>query len=171
MSGPPFLFNSLPACSSFNYRPLLSSNKTKHSPLIFKYPKTPPNKITLYHPFSISKLEPFPLLFFLFSSSLLCTRHCPLVPAAPKQNKTLSSTLLLDSVLMIRKKKKPDHDYLSSCFLKINHSGICFIFRFQDLELRPVSFQFSFLSSAVNLHLFFVSFFSFFFFFFSTIYT
>ena len=39
------------ACSSFNCRPLLSFNKTKHGPLIFKYPKALPNKITLYHPF------------------------------------------------------------------------------------------------------------------------
>ena len=45
--------------------------KTKHSPLIFKYPKTSPNKITLYHPFSISKLEPFLLLFFLGVITLL----------------------------------------------------------------------------------------------------
>ena len=85
---PKFLFNSLPACSSFNCKPLLSSNQTKHDPLICKYPKVLPNKIILYHPFSISKSEPFLLLFFLFFSSLLCTRHCPLVLAAPqkKQN-------------------------------------------------------------------------------------
>ena len=126
---PKFLFNSLPACSSFNCKPLLSSNKTKHDPLICKYPKVLPNKIILYHPFSISKSEPFLLLFFLFSSSILCTRHCPLVPAAPKQNKTLNSALLSNLVLTIPKKKKKDHCFLSSCFLKINHST-CFIFRF-----------------------------------------
>lgn len=59
------IHSQAPVCSSFNCRTLLSSNKTKHGPLIFKYPKALPNKITFYHPFSISKSGLFLLLFFL----------------------------------------------------------------------------------------------------------
>ena len=88
--------------------------KPKHCPHIFKYPKALPNKITLYllqkkkknyHPFSISKSEPLLMLFFLFTSSLRCTRHCSLVTTTPKQNKTLSSAFLSNLVLTIRKKE------------------------------------------------------------------
>ena len=140
LNGPPHFcsFHSQHALVSIVglFYPLI---KPKHGPLIFKYPKALPNKITLYllkkkkkknqknkkkqkkntlSPILNLKIGILSLLFFLFSSSLLCTRHCSLVPVAPKQNKSLSSAFLSGLVLTTQKKENLTIIFFLLAFLK-----------------------------------------------------
>ena len=131
-----------------------------HSPLIFKYPKhysTKQHFIT-YSPTQNQKIQN-PFFCFSFYSLLVYCVHATAHSTGSssprtKQNPQLNSTLLSNLVLTIPKKKKKTNNYfLSSYFLKINHS--------EQGRSQRESFQFP-----LNLFLVF-----FFFFFFSTIYT
>ena len=127
-----------------------------HSPLIFKYPKHYPTKqhFITHSPTQNQKIQNplFCFFFTLFLFTVYMPPPTPLVPAAPKQNKTLSLAQLSHPLKLRphdpkKKKKRTNHYFLSSYFLKINHLE-------QGCRQR-VSFQFP-------LHLFLVFFFFFF---------
>ena len=113
--------------SSFNCRPfypLIKQNMT-HSPLIFKYLKCYPRKqhFITHSPTQNQKIQN-PFFYFSFYTLLVYCVHATAHSTSSnspqtKQNPQLS--LLSNSVLKIPK-KKIDHYFLSSCFLKINHS-------------------------------------------------
>ena len=151
--------NSLPG-SSFNCRPFypLMKQNTAHSPLIFKYSKHYPTKqhFIIHSPNQNQKIQN-PFFCFSFYSLLVyyvhATAHSPGYSSPQKKKKKPSAQLSPPLKLSPHdpQKKKIDHYFLCSCFLKINHS--------KQGRSQMVSFQFP-------LHLFL-----FFFFFFSTIYT
>ena len=101
----------------------------------------------------------FAILFILFLSSVYTPPPTPLVLAAPKQNKTLAQPSS-QTQSSRSKKKKPDHYFLSSCFLKINHLEREFSVFFSFFRTTP-SFLFSvfFFSSTIytylNIHMLF----------------
>ena len=117
-----------------------------HNPLIFKYPKHYPTKQHfITHSLTQNQKIQNPFLCFSFYSLLVYYVHATAHSIGSsshqtKQNPQLSSALFSNSVLTIQKKKKYNY-FLSSYFLKINHSE-------QGCSQR-VSFQFL-------LHLFLV---------------
>ena len=82
--------------SSFKCRPFYSLIKQNmaYSPLIFKYPKHYPTKqhFITHSPTQNQKIQNplFCFFFTLFLFTVYMPPPTPLVPAAPKQNKTLS---------------------------------------------------------------------------------
>ena len=124
-------FNSLPY-SSFKCRPFypIIKQNMAHSSLIFKYPKhyaTTQQNNTL-SPILQLKIRRFRILSFVslfthFLSTVYTPPPTPLVLAAP--NKTKPSTQLSPPLKLSPhdpKEKKTNHYFLSSYFLKINHS-------------------------------------------------
>ena len=124
-----------------------------HNPLIFKYPNHYPTKqhFITHYPTQNQKIQNplFCFFFTLFLFIVYMPLPTPLVPATPKQNKTLSSaqpsSQTQSSRSQKKKKKRTNHYFLSSYFLKINH--------LEQGRSQRVSFQFP-------LHLFLVFFFS-----------
>ena len=158
LNGPPHFcsFHSQHALVSIVglFYPLI---KPKHGPLIFKYPKALPNKITLYllkkkknqknkkkkqkkhfitHSQSQNWNPFFVILFILFQSSVYTPLLTSTSSPQTKQKPQLNPPLRLSP--HNPKKRKLDHYFLPSCFLKINHSGIQHVsfldFRIQNLD-------------------------------------
>ena len=122
-------FNSL-LDSSFKCRPFypLIKQNMAHSSLIFKYSKYYPTKqhFITHSPTQNQKIQN-PFFCFSFYSLLVYCVHATAHSTGSsspqtKQNPQLSSTLLSNSILTIPKKKKTNNYFLSSYFLKINHS-------------------------------------------------